>query len=169
MALRARRTSFWRRLWLFSALHGNAKLVIETNMRRAAGLVIAIIMFFGGVVLLTATPCSVISPHCGFTVVYPPTDFEIILNEPVDGPTVNANDLTVNGIPAVAVTVSGNTITFVFIPSPVVPGVNIMHIAAGAFNCSGGPVSEFTCKFYYTTPRNNPTPSRPPNVSVVKP
>jgi hypothetical protein len=80
----------------------------------------------------------------------------------VDPATVQASDLTVNGIPADAsALINGNTtIRFQYISSPAVPGQNKMHIAAGAFNCCDGPVAEFTCTFTYQP--STPTPTQPP-------
>jgi hypothetical protein len=84
----------------------------------------------------------------------------------VDPATVQASDLTVNGIPADAsALINGNTtIRFQYISSPAVSGQNTMHIAAGAFNCCDGPVAEFTCTFTYqqSTPTPTPTPTATP-------
>ena len=68
----------------------------------------------------TPTGCAVTSPLCGLTVHIPPTDFQIDLSEPVDPGSVQASDLTVNGIPAdLAVVAKGNTtIDFIFNLSP---------------------------------------------------
>jgi beta-propeller repeat-containing protein len=108
----------------------------------------------------TAEPCSVTSASCGNTVFVPPTDFSINLSDAVDPATVNASDFTVNGTPADnAVVLNGNmTIEFVFNTSPAMPGLNTMHIPAGAFNCLQAGVHEFTCTFRYTTTRLSPTP-----------
>jgi hypothetical protein len=119
----------------------------------------------------TAPPCSVTSPTCGSLVTgTPPTDFIITLSDLVDPATVQASDLTVNGIPADSVVVSnGNTtIDFFFNASPVVEGVNTMQISPGAFNCGGGPVAEFTCTFRYKAPRVTPTP-RPHPTPLPRP
>jgi hypothetical protein len=125
-------------------------------MRRATPLMIAIITFLGSVASVTATPCSVTDQSCSNIVVGPPPPvvFLISVNAPVDPGTVHASDFTVNGTPADNVTlINGNvTIEFIFNSSPVVPGVNKMHIPAGAFDCGGGPVLEFTCVFHYVTP-----------------
>jgi hypothetical protein len=109
-----------------------------------------------------AQPCSVTS-SCPGLVFTQPTDFIINLSESVDPVTVQPSDLTVNGIPAdtVALTNGNLTITFHFNTSPVVLGVNTMHISAGAFNCGGGPVMEFTCRFSYRV-RPTPRPRRTP-------
>jgi len=108
----------------------------------------------------TPTPCSVSTAGCGGIVTTPPTDFSLNVSESVDPATVDASDFTVNGIPADSATmINGNmTIDFIFNSSPAVPNFNTMHIAAGAFNCEGGPVAEFTCTFRYQLPRPTPTP-----------
>jgi hypothetical protein len=111
----------------------------------------------------TSTPCSVTSPACGIVVTTPPTDFIVDVTDPVDPATLDASDLTVNGTPADnVILLNGNmTISFIFNASPAVQGLNTMHIPAGAFDCGGGPVSEFTCTFRYRvlpTPRPRPTP-----------
>lgn len=116
----------------------------------------------GGTPTPTPTPqpcCSVSSAGCGSVVTTPPTDFNLNVNGAVDPATVDVSDLTVNGIPADSATVTnGNmTIDFIFNTSPAVPGLNTMHIAAGAFNCGCGPVAEFTCTFRYNAPRPTPT------------
>ena len=114
----------------------------------------------------TPTPCSVTSAGCGSTVFVPPTDFTVNVTEPVDPATLDASDFTVNGTVADNVTlVNGDTtIEFIFNTSPAVPGVNTMHIAAGAFNCGQGPVAEFNCTFRYAIPRLSPTPRPRPTV-----
>jgi hypothetical protein len=121
----------------------------------------------------TPTPCTVTSPLCGLTVFIPPTDFQINLSEPVDPDSVQASDLTVNGIPAdSAVVANGNTtIDFIFNLSPAVL-FNTIHISAGAFDC--GPPVEFNCTFFFElippptptatpTPRSRPTPRPRPS------
>jgi N-acetylneuraminic acid mutarotase len=112
----------------------------------------------------TATGCSVTSSGCGSIVVgTPPTDFTVNLSSAADPGTVNASDFTVNGTPASSfVLINGNTtITFHFNTSPVVPGLNTMHIPACAFDCGNGCVQEFTCTFTYqpSTPTPTPTPT----------
>ncbi|HMC28457.1 MAG TPA: hypothetical protein VKM56_11755 [Verrucomicrobiae bacterium] len=66
-----------------------------------------------------------------------------------------------NGTPADSFTLSnGNTtITFHYTTSPVTTrGLQTMRILAGAFNCGGRPVLEFTCDFRYFIERHRPTP-----------
>jgi hypothetical protein len=125
-------------------------------MKRAAALIIAIIALVLGVASLTATPCSVTGSSCSKLVVGPPPPLVFVINvtSAVDPATLQASDLTVNGTPADnVILINGNvTIEFIFNSSPVVPGVNTMHIPAGAFDCGGGPVLEFTCVFHYVTP-----------------
>jgi hypothetical protein len=112
----------------------------------------------------TPTSCSVSRAGCGAVVFTPPTVFSVNVNEAVDPTTVDASDFTVNGTPANSFALSnGNTtITFHFNTTPATRGLNTMHIPAGAFNCGGGPVLEFTCTFYYSVPRPTPTPRRRP-------
>jgi hypothetical protein len=108
---------------------------------------------------LTPTGCSVTSQLCGGVVAAAFSSFVINLSGPVDPATLDASDFTVNGIPANSFTLSnGNTtIIFFFNTSPVRTS-NIMHIAAGAFNCGNGPVLEFNCGFRYIPTRPLPTP-----------
>jgi hypothetical protein len=119
----------------------------------------------------TPTPmsCSVSSAGCGSVVFTPPTDFIVNVSDPVDTSTVQASDFTVNGTPSnLAPTFSnGNTtIAFHYTTSPVTTrGLQTMHIPAGAFNCGGGPVLEFSCSFFYSVPRPTPTPRRRPLIS----
>ena len=138
-------------------------MIMANVMTRAATLIIAIIAFLDGVVSLTATPCTVTMSGCGgtFSIFVLPTDFVVNMSDPIDPATLDASDFTVNGIPANNFILSnGNmTITFDFTTSPAGQGVNTMHIAAGAFDCGGGPVLEFTCKIRYILVRPpNPTP-----------
>jgi hypothetical protein len=84
----------------------------------------------------------------------------------------------VNGTPADSVTVlsGGTQLIFHFDTSPVVGGLNTMHIPDGAFSCGepGGRVQEFTCTFTYgpstptPTPRLTPTP-RPRPTPIPRP
>ena len=133
-------------------------------MKRATSLIIAI----AALVAVTATPCTVVDPECGVTVFIPPTDFQINLSEPVDPTSVQPSDVTVNGIPAdsAALTNGNMTIDFTFNTSPAVPGVNTMHIPAGAFDC--GPPVDFNCVFRLDTPRAKPTP-RPRPTPLPRP
>jgi hypothetical protein len=90
------------------------------------------------------------------------THFVLDVGDPVDPATLDASDFTVNGIPADNVTLSNGdlTIEFIFNTSPAVPGLNTMHIPAGAFNCvTNGPVLEFTCTFGVRVLRPRPFPT----------
>ena len=113
----------------------------------------------------TSTPCSVSTAGCGSIVTTPPTNFSLNVSEPVDPATVQASDFEVNGTPADGsiVAADGLSIEFDFNTSPVIPGINTMHIPAGAFDCANGPVAEFTCTFRYITQRLNPTPRPRPS------
>ncbi len=91
-----------------------------------------------------------------------PTHFILDVSDPVNPATLDASDFTVNGIPADNVTLSNGdlTIEFIFNTSPAVPGLNTMHIPAGAFNCvTNGPVLEFTCTFGFRILRPRPFPT----------
>jgi hypothetical protein len=100
---------------------------------------------------------------CGAIISVEPVLFTLDVSDPVDPATLDASDFTVNEIPADNITLAnGNlTIEFIFNNSPAVPGINTMHIPAGAFNCvTNGPVLEFTCMFgvRIIPPRPFPTP-----------
>ena len=138
------------------------------KMTRAAALIITLSAFLNALAAVTATPCTVTSPSCDLTVSTPPTDFQIDLSDAVDPSSVQASDLTVNGIPADSVNLlNGNTtIEFHFNTSPAVRGVNTMHISAGAFDC--GPPVDFNCVFRLNTPRARPTP-RPRAMPLPRP
>ena len=60
-------------------------------------------------------------------------------------------------------------IVFHFNASPVVQGLNVMHIPACAFNCSIGCTPEFTCTFTYqpSTPTPTPTATVTPTPTVT--
>ena len=131
-------------------------------MKRATTLIIAIIVFLESVASLNAAPCSVTSPGCGGTypVVFLPVVFSVDVSDQVDPATVDASDFSVNGIPADSFVIANDnfTIIFNFNRSPVVQGINTIHIPAGAFDCGGGSVLEFTCRIRYILTRPFPTP-----------
>ena len=131
-------------------------------MKRATPLIIAITALLDTLVAVTTRPCTVTSAACGLPFFTPLTDFVINLSDPVDPSSVQPSDLTVNGTPADGVVVANNntTIDFHFNSSPVMQGLNTMHIPAGAFNC--GPPVDFTCTFRFNTPRGTPTPKPRP-------
>jgi hypothetical protein len=136
------------------------------KMTRGATLIIAISAFLNALVAVTATPCTVTSPSCGLTVFIPPTDFQINLSDPVNPSSVQASDLTVNKIPADSANLSNNntTIDFIFNTSPAVPGLNNIHISAGAFDC--GPPVDFNCTFFLE-PKPTPTPTATPSSTAT--
>ena len=116
----------------------------------------------------TSPPCSVDSSNlgCGGTINFQPTEFSIDVTCPVDPATVHPSSFTVNNIQPDSFTIlNGNlTIRFHYNTTPVVQGLNTMHIPAGGFNCACGPVAEFTCTFTYqpSTPTPTPTPTVTP-------
>jgi Kelch motif len=123
----------------------------------------------------TPTPspagCSVVStlPPCGGIIVgTPPTDFTVHVSAPAGG--VQGSAFTVNGTPATsAMFLNNTTIIFHFSTSPVVEGLNTMHIPACAFPCGdpGGCVYEFTCTFTYHASTPTPTATATPTVSPI--
>jgi hypothetical protein len=134
--------------------------------------------FTDGELVATPTPtptpmgCSVTSAGCGTVVFTPPTTFIVNVSEAVDPATVDASDFTVNNIPSnlPPTLINGNTtIAFHYTTSPVTtPGLQTMHIPAGAFDC-GGPVLEFSCRFFYSVPRPTPTPRPRPTMPHPSP
>jgi hypothetical protein len=56
---------------------------------------------------------------------------------PVDPATVHTSSFTVNNIQSDSFTLLNNntTIRFHYNTTPVVPGLNTMHVSAGGFNC----------------------------------
>ena len=113
--------------------------------------------------------CSVDSTNlgCGGTINFQPTEFSIDLRIcPVDPATVHTSSFTVNNIQPDSFTLlNGNTtIRFHYNTTPVVPGLNTMHVPAGGFNCVCGPVLEFTCTFTYQA--STPTPTAAPSATV---
>jgi hypothetical protein len=107
------------------------------------------------------------TPACNSLINTSPVDFVINLSDPVDPATVQATDFTVNGTPANSFALSnGNaTITFHFNSSPVTtPGVQTMHIAAGAFNRASDnqPNFAFDCSFCFDTAQLQVTTTNPP-------
>jgi len=111
----------------------------------------------------TATPqqtCTVKEvSSCNNVVSSPPTDFIVEMSCLVD--QVQPSGFRVNDIGANSFKVSKSTITFHFNTSPVVPGLNTIHILNDAITCCIRLVSEFTCTFTYvpTTPAPRPMPT----------
>ena len=117
--------------------------------------------------------CSIDSSNlgCGGTINFQPTEFSIDMGScPVDPATVHTSSFTVNNIQPDSFTLLNNntTIRFHYNTTPVVPGLNTMHVPAGGFNCVCGPVQEFTCTFTYqpSTPTPTPTPRVAPTARV---
>ena len=96
------------------------------------------------------------SPADGETVAVPPTDFTLDFSLPYDPATVQADDLTVNGVPANSFTLTDpETITFHYVTSPVVSsGLQSMNMAAGAVSQANTnvPVTAFNADFVYQPP-----------------
>ena len=119
----------------------------------------------------TATPaesCVVKEvSSCNGVIHIPPTDFIVEMSCPVD--SVQATGFRVNDTGANSFTVSKSTITFHFNTSPVVPGLNTIHILNDAITCCTRPVSEFTCTFTYvpTTPTPTATASPTPTATLT--
>ena len=122
----------------------------------------------------TPTPSACIvyiaNPHCDSVINTQPVDFSVQLSDPTDPSTVQPTDFMVNGIPADSYTILNPTsIVFHFNTSPVVQGLNVMHIPAGAFECRIGGTPEFTCTFTYQpstpTPTATATPTARPTIT----
>ena len=110
----------------------------------------------------TPTPSACIvgifDPRCDSVINTQPVDFSVGLSDPTDPSTVQPTDFMVNGTPADSyIILSSTAIVFHFNTSPVVQGLNVMHIPAGAFECRIGGTPEFTCTFTYQP--STPTPT----------
>src|ERR1043166_1320831 len=112
----------------------------------------------------TATPqeaCTVKEvSSCNSVVHTPPTDFTVQMSCPVD--LVHPSGFMVHNIGPNSFTVSKSTITFHYDTSPVVPGLNTIHILNDAITCCIRPVNEFTCTFTYAPNTPTPTPTVTP-------
>src|SRR6266571_4068054 len=116
--------------------------------------------------------CSIDSGNlgCGGTINFQPTEFSIDMGScPVDPATVHTSSFTVNNIQPDSFTLLNNntTIRFHYNTTPVVPGLNTMHVPAGGFNCVCGPVLEFTCTFTYQASTPTPTPTPTPTATAT--
>ena len=114
------------------------------------------------------------TPACNSIISTQPTDFIINLTDPVNTASVQANDFTVNAIPANSFVLGGgNTqITFHFNSSPVsVQGPQTMNIAAGAFTrqSDNAPNFAFNCTFCYAITPLMVTTTVPPNGGTFSP
>jgi hypothetical protein len=87
-------------------------------------------------------------------------DFIINLSDTADPNTIQPTDFTVNGTAADSYEIFNFIIiVFHFNTSPVVQGLNTMHIPPCAFNCGNGCVQEFICTFTYQPSTPTPTPT----------
>jgi len=87
----------------------------------------------------------------------PPTDFAVQMSCPVD--SVQASGFMVNNVGPNSFTVSNNTVTFQYVNSPAVPGLNTIHILFDTIFCCQRPGPEFTCTFNYIPETPTPTPT----------
>jgi N-acetylneuraminic acid mutarotase len=104
---------------------------------------------------------------CNSVVSTPPTDFIVQMSCPVN--QVQPSGFMVNNIGANSFIVSNFVIVFHFNTSPVVPGLNTIHILNDAITCCVRPVNEFTCTFTYvpTTPTPTATSSPTPTATLT--
>src|SRR5213078_1334267 len=106
-------------------------------------------------------------PACNAVINTQPVDFQVNLSDAVDTSTVQANDFTVNGTPSNLPPTFSNgntTITFHYTTTPVVTGLNTMHIPAGAFlrASDGMPNFEFMCTFCFAPTALQVVSTNPP-------
>ena len=134
-----------RRVQRLALVNGTAYAVGPRNTATAQQIVFD--KFSVGYTVAGSTPAA------GSLVMAPPVDFVIRLAAPVNPATVQASDLTVNGLAAdfFALNDAGNEVTFHFNSSPVtVEGPQSMAIAAGAMTSQGGvPLLPFSASFRY--------------------
>jgi hypothetical protein len=122
---------------------------------------------------VTPTPaqtCTAYGLACGAVLFSPPTEFDVAVSCPIG--FGGCGGFTVNNVPADSCTSDVKGIFYFFNSSPVVPGLNTMHLEAGAFHCdffacSDTPVAEFTCTFLYKGPTPTPTPTATPTPRVI--
>jgi hypothetical protein len=112
-----------------------------------------------------------VSPAYGDVVFTPPTDFVVAFNSAYDPATVDASDLTVNGVPADSVTLTdANTLAFHFATTPVTSqGLQSIHVADGAVASlnSGEGVRELNASFRYDAVLMQVTSTAPAAGSTV--
>jgi hypothetical protein len=114
-------------------------------------------------------------PACAsFVVGTAPVQFVVNLSDPALPSSVQATDFTVNGTPADSFTYPGppsTQITFTFNSTPVVQGLNTMHIPAGAIlrNSDSMPIFDFTCTFRFGTTQLMVTTTNPPVGGTFQP
>lgn len=105
------------------------------------------------------------------------TNFTLTLTEPISAASLQAADLTVNGIPATSVsyTPGSTTVSFTYAVSPVTTnGLQTMEVAAGAFtrDSDGNPVQAFSSSFRYdplklTVTSTSLAATQPPPVTTI--
>ena len=145
----------------------------------AAAMVVLVVSVISSLRAIAGTPTPTVTPTpahtctaygvaCGAVLSSPPTEFDVVVSCPIDQFNgCGAGGFTVNNVPADSCTSNVSNIFFHFNTSPVVSGLNTMHLKAGAFSCdffacSNTPVSEFTCTFLYKGPRPTPSPRTRP-------
>ncbi len=112
------------------------------------------------------------SPADGEIVTTPPTSFVIDFSAEYNPGTVDAGDLTVNGIAADSfLETDTDTITFQFATSPVTSqGLQTMSIASGAIEGTGGsPLAAFSATFRYDAVLMEVVSTDPPQGLVYLP
>ncbi len=102
---------------------------------------------------------------CNSVVSTPPTDFIVQMSCPVN--QVQPSGFMVNNIGANSFIVSNFVIVFHFNTSPVVPGLNTIHILNDAITCCVRPVNEFTCTFTYVPMTPTPTATSSPTPTAT--
>jgi subtilisin family serine protease len=115
------------------------------------------------------------TPAAGSIVGAAPVDFVINFSHPYDEATVDAGDLTVNGVAATSRTLTdSDTVTFHFGASPItVQGLQTMHISAGALAAAGSAglpdpaIHEWTASFRYDLLTMAVTSTEPADGSAV--
>src|SRR5262249_17430889 len=111
------------------------------------------------------------SPAAGSTVNSPPTTFVVDFSDPYDPATVDAGDLTVNGVAADSFTLTDpNAVTSHYAASPVTAeGVQHMTLAAGAITrlSDGDALADFHATFRYDAAPIQVTSTLPADGAVV--
>ena len=89
--------------------------------------------------------------------VQPPTDYIVTFSQPIYGPSLTPGELTINGVPAIAVTlVDAHTVDWTLDPAYIVPGnrvLNTVVISADPAtgqrveDVSGAQLADFTSTF----------------------
>jgi subtilisin family serine protease len=110
-------------------------------------------------------------PAIGSVVTTTPLDYTIKFSSPYAAASVDASDLTVNGIPATSVSLTdADTLTFHYVVSPVTSqGLQSIQMAAGAVlrDSDGDPLHAFSGQFRYDVLPLAVTSITPPSGSTV--